>query len=109
MASRVVTGRQGLTPNATTEQIARHIGDVVMQGHLNNTLNVTLPVAPAATFTVSDARIGPNSWVQPMATDAASLQAKGNFLVASRMKGSMVIEFTTTTATAVPCLAFLDG
>jgi len=109
MASRVVTGRQGLTPNATTEQIARHVSDVVMQGHLNNTLNVTLPVAPAATFTVSDARIGPNTWTHPMATDAAGLQALTGFLVPTRLKGSMVIEFTTTTATAVLCLAFLDG
>lgn len=81
-------------------QIARRV-NLITQGKLNITLDVTL-AANAASTTVADPRIGFYSAVVPamaMTKDAATELATGNLYVDTLTKGSCVVHHTTNAQT----------
>lgn len=81
-------------------QIARRL-NLITQGKLNVTLDVTL-TANAASTTVTDPRIGFYSAVVPamaMTKDAATELATGNVYVDTLMKGSCVVHHANNAQT----------
>lgn len=81
-------------------QIARRV-NLITQGKLNVTLDVTL-AANAASTTVTDPRIGFYSAVIPamaMTKDAATELASGNVYVDTLVKGSCVVHHSANAAT----------
>ena len=77
--------------NKDEQQIIDTINQLIL-GNLNNTATVTL-TANAATTTVTNSRIGANSFIEfmPTTANAATEKAAGTMYVSSRTKGSFVI------------------
>lgn len=81
-------------------EMARRL-NLITQGKLNITLDVTL-AASAASTTVTDARIGFYSAVVPamaLTRDAAAELATGNVYVDTLLKGSCVVHHSNNTQT----------
>jgi hypothetical protein len=80
---------KGNTPNE--QRIIETLNQAIL-GNTNNTATVTL-TANAASTTVSNSRIGANSYIEfmPTTANAATEKAAGSMYVSSRSKGEFVI------------------
>ena len=69
----------------------------MLKGKLNNVGDITLTAATALT-TLTDARIGANSYIDfmPQTANAAAEKSSGNLYISSRGKGTADITHTST-------------
>jgi hypothetical protein len=67
----------------------------LFQGKMNNTARATLSHGLTST-TVSDARVGPNSVIQPMPTNLNAAFAFTTWAVSSRTNGSFIVQHVST-------------
>jgi hypothetical protein len=94
----------GLDPTIPgwADQVGTMLNNLLI-GKLNNTGTVTL-AAGAASTTVSDARCGPLSVINVMATGAIPV---GHWSIQTRTNGSFTITRTSTTGTCTVAYALL--
>jgi hypothetical protein len=97
MSAGATTGFPGLPRTATLEIVIDFVNRLMI-GRLNATRDVTL-TASATTTTLTDSRLGPNSFIGFMPQTANAKTALANIYVTGRTKGSATINHASSANT----------